>query len=158
MTYTVVNPHACCNWSCPENVNPHACCNWSCPPARHRTPTHRQTSPTTTDWKTDGRPPANGSPTTAPQQRRHSPTTPARGPPKTPLLPDPAHSHRHHPSKAKVRSPLRNRIFSLSLSLWKHARSNGRSKQEPKREEVCLFKAFSHSLRNTYNRVSFDTC
>jgi hypothetical protein len=78
MTYTVVNPHACCNWPRPEDTHADA-----------RPPPHPHASPHLTNndglrWKTDGRPPANGPPTATPQQRRHSPSTPARGPPRPP--------------------------------------------------------------------------
>ena len=77
-SYTAVNPHACCNWPRPEDAH-----------AAARLPPHPHASPHLTNndglrWKTDGRPPANGPPTTAPQQRRHSPSTPARGPSRPP--------------------------------------------------------------------------
>ena len=59
MTYTDVNPHACCNWPRLEDAY-----------AASRRPLHPQASPYLTNndglrWKTDDRPPVNGPPTTA---------------------------------------------------------------------------------------------
>jgi hypothetical protein len=59
-----------------------------CPRRRPPDTAPTRIAPLTNDdvlqWKTDGRQPANGPPTATPQQRRHSPSTPARGPPKPP--------------------------------------------------------------------------
>jgi hypothetical protein len=104
MTYTAVNPHACCNRPRPGTPTP--------PPARHRTPTHCPTSPTATDCV--GRLMAGRQQTAPPQQRRSKddtahPHQPGAHP--DPPHPDRAHSRRHHPAKAKVKFPLRNRIF-----------------------------------------------
>ena len=122
MTYTAVNPHACCNWPRPEDAHTAAR-----PPQRllNQVPInniislHPHASPHLTNndglrWKTDGQPPVNGPPTTAPQQRRHSPSTPARGLPRPPIPPT-AHSRRHHQAKDKVRSPLQNRMMFYVL-------------------------------------------
>jgi hypothetical protein len=69
-----------------------ALCNWPRPEDAHaaaRPPPHPHASLHLTNndglrWKTDGRPPANGPPTTVPPQKRHSPSTQARGPPRPP--------------------------------------------------------------------------
>jgi hypothetical protein len=71
MTYTAVNPHACCNGPRPEDA--HAVAR---PPPHRYALTHLSNNDRLR-WKTDGRPPANGPPTTAPQQRRHRPSSPA---------------------------------------------------------------------------------
>jgi hypothetical protein len=70
------------------------------------------TSPTTTDCV--GRLMAGRQQTAPPQQRRSKDATAHPHQPGArpdPPHPDPAHSCRHHPAKAKVRSPLRNRIM-----------------------------------------------
>jgi hypothetical protein len=59
MTYTAVNPHACCNGPRPEDAY-----------AAARPPPHSQAAPHFTNndrlrWKTDCRPPANAPHTTA---------------------------------------------------------------------------------------------
>jgi hypothetical protein len=103
MTCTVVNPHVCCNGPNPEDAHD----DYRPPPHPHA-----ETHLTNNDrlrWKTNGRPQANGPLTTTPQQRQHNPSTPARGPSRSPT-PRPS-SGRHLPAKAKVRSPLWNRIL-----------------------------------------------
>jgi hypothetical protein len=85
------------------------------PTARHRTPTHRPTSPTATDCV--GRLMAGRQQTAPPQQRSSKddtahPHQPGAHP--DPPHPDRAHSRRHHPAKAKVKFPLRNTISCLS--------------------------------------------
>ena len=107
MTYTAVNPHACCNWPRPEDA--HAAAR----PPPH--PTHRPTSPTTTDCA--GRLMAGRQQTAPPQQRRSKDATAHPHQPGArpePPHPDPAHSRRHHPAKAEVKFPLLNRIFKIS--------------------------------------------
>jgi hypothetical protein len=78
MTYTAVNLHSCCNWPRPEDAH-----DTARPPPHPHASTHL-TNNDGLRWKTDGRPPANGPPTATPQQRLHSPSTPARGPPRPP--------------------------------------------------------------------------
>jgi hypothetical protein len=99
MTYTAVNPHACCNRPRPEDAH-----------AAARSPPHPHASPHLTNsdglrWKTDGRPPANGPPTETPQQRRHSPSTPARGPPRPPT-PRPSPQPPPPPSQSQGQVPI----------------------------------------------------
>jgi hypothetical protein len=79
--------------------------------ARHRTPTHCPTSPTSTDCT--GRLMACLQQTAPPQQciskdDTAHPHQPWSSP--DPPHPDPAHSRRHHPAKTKVKFPLRTRI------------------------------------------------
>jgi len=98
MTYTAVNPHACCNWPRPEDAH-----------ATTRPPPHPHASPHLTNndrlrWKTDGRPPTNGPPTAKTPQLQ-----PGAHP--DPPHPDRAPSRRHQSAKAKVKFPLQNRIF-----------------------------------------------
>jgi hypothetical protein len=88
------------------------------PSARHHTPTHRPTSPTTTDCT--GRLMACRQQTAPPQKLRSKddtahPHQPGARP--EPPNPDPAHSLHHYPAKAKVKFPLRNRIFFVMGSL-----------------------------------------
>ena len=83
---------------------------------RHRTPTHRPTSPTTTDCA--GRLIVGRQQTAPPQQYWSKddtmyPNQPGASP--DPPHPAPAHRCRHHPAKGKVRSPLRNRILRRRL-------------------------------------------
>jgi hypothetical protein len=109
MTYTAVNPHACCNRPRPEDA--HA--------SRHRTPTHHPTSPTGTDCVE--RLMAGRQQTAPPQQRRSKDVTAHPHQPGAhpdPPHPDRAHSRRHHPAKAKVKFPLRNRIFFMHVHAW----------------------------------------
>jgi hypothetical protein len=99
MTYTAVNPHACCNRPRPEDA--HAA----------RPPPHPHASPHLTNshglrWKTDGRQPADGPPTATPQQRRHSPSTPARGPPRPPT-PRPSPLQTPPPSQSQGQVPIK---------------------------------------------------
>jgi hypothetical protein len=85
-------------------------------PARHRTPTHRPTSPTTTNCA--GRLMAGLQQTAPPQQRHSKDATAHPHQPRTrpePPHPDPAHSLRHHPAKVKVKFPLRKRIPLATL-------------------------------------------
>ncbi len=80
-------------------------------PASHRTPTYYPTSPTTTDYA--GRLMAGRQQTAPPQQCHSKDATAHPHPPGVrpePPHPDPAHSRRHHPTKAKVKFPLLNRI------------------------------------------------
>ena len=96
MTYTAVNPHACCNWPRPEDAHAVA----RSPPHPHAS-TH---SPTTTDCA--GRLVAGRQQTAPPQQRRSKDDTahpPQPGAHPNPPHPDPARSHRHNPAKAKVK-------------------------------------------------------
>jgi hypothetical protein len=79
-------------------------------------PTQRPTSPTSTDY--DGRQMAGHQQTAPPQQRQSKddtshPHQPGARP--DPPRPDPASSDHHRPVKAKVRSPLRNRIREPEL-------------------------------------------
>jgi hypothetical protein len=106
MTYTAVNPHACCNRPRPEDAH-----------AAARSPPHPHASPHLTNsdglrWKTDGRPPANGPPTETPQQRRHSPSTPARGPPRPPT-PRPSPQPPPPPSQSQGQVPITEQNFIL---------------------------------------------
>ena len=108
MAYTAVNPHACCNWPRPEDAH-----------AAARSPPHPHASPHLTNndrlrWKTDGRPPANGPPTATPQQRRHSPSTPARGPPRPPT-PRPSPQPTPPPSQSQGQVPITEQNLSLVL-------------------------------------------
>ena len=64
-------------------------------------------------WKTDGRPPANGPPTATPQQRRHSPSTPARGPPRPPTA-RPSPQPPPPPSQSQGQVPITEQNFSRS--------------------------------------------
>jgi hypothetical protein len=105
MTYTTVNPHACCNRPRPEDAH-----------AAARPPQHPHASPHLTNsdglrWKTDGRPPANGPPTATLQQRRHSPSTPARGPPRPPT-PRPSPQQQPPPSQSQGQVPITEQNFS----------------------------------------------
>ncbi len=99
MTYTAVNPHACCNWPRPEDAHAAACS----PPHPHASP--HLTNNDGLRWKTDGRPPANGPPTATPQQRRHSPSTPARGQPRPPT-PRPSPQPTPPPSQSQGQVPI----------------------------------------------------
>jgi hypothetical protein len=107
MTYTAVNPHACCNRPRPEDAHTDA-----------RPSPHPHASPHLTNndglrWKTDGLPPANGPPTATPQQRRHSPSTPARGPPR-PSTPRPSPQPPPPPSQSQGQVPITEQnCFSL---------------------------------------------
>jgi hypothetical protein len=76
MTYTTVNPHACCNRPRPEDAHTAA----RPPPNPHASP--HLTNSDGLRWKTDGRPPANGPPTATPQPIHTSP-----GPTQTPHTP-----------------------------------------------------------------------
>jgi hypothetical protein len=107
MTYTDVNPHACCNRPRPEDAH-----------AAARPPPHPHASPHLTNidglrWKTDGRPPANDSPTETPQQRRHSPSTPSRGPPRPPT-PRPRPQPPPPPSQSQGQVPITEQNFSYA--------------------------------------------
>jgi hypothetical protein len=107
MTYTAVNPHACCNRPRPEDAH-----------AAARPPPHPHASPHLTNsdglrWKTDGRPPANGPPTATPQQRRHSPSTPARGPPRPPCTPRPSPQPPPPPSQSQGQVPITEQNFLI---------------------------------------------
>jgi hypothetical protein len=104
MTYTAVNPHACCNWPRPEDAH-----------AAARPPPHPHASPHLTNndglrWKTDGLPPTNGPPTATPQQRRHSPSTPARGPPRPPT-PRPTPQPPPPPNQSQGQVPITEQNF-----------------------------------------------
>jgi hypothetical protein len=75
---------------------------------------HASTHVTNNDglcWKTDGRPPANSPPTTKPQQRQHSPSTPARGPTKPPT-PRPSPQSPLPPSQNQGQVPITEQNFS----------------------------------------------
>jgi hypothetical protein len=156
MTYTAVNPHACCNWPRPEDAH-----------ATARPPPHPHASPHLTNndglrWKTDGRPPANGPPTTASQQRRHCPSTPAGARPDPPH-PDPAHSCRHHPAKAKVRSPLPNSFFFYCIFI-QHQHPHQQSEQQkdrctvaPRIHSIALSASYSVKAISSGNEIHTKT-
>jgi hypothetical protein len=98
MTYTAVNPHACCNRPRPEDAHATVCP----PPHPHASP--HLTNRDRLCWKTDGRQPANGPHTATPQHRRHSPSTPARGPPRPPT-PRPSPQPPPPPSQSQGQVP-----------------------------------------------------
>jgi hypothetical protein len=120
MTYTAVNPHACCNRPRPEDAH-----------AAARSPPHPHASPHLTNsyglrWKTDGRPPANGPPT----DRRSKDATAHPHQPGAhpdPPHPDRAHSRRHHPAKPKVKFPLQNRKRVLQMRCEEQQHRNERA-------------------------------
>ena len=117
MTYTAVNPHACCNWPRPEDAH-----------AAARSPPHPHASPHLTNngglrWKTDGRPPANGPPTATPQQRRHSTSTPARGPPSPPS-PRPSPQQPPPPSQSQGQIPITEQNFPRQRALCGHTHTH----------------------------------
>ena len=81
-------------------------------------------------WKTDYRPPSNG----PPQPCRSNDATAHAHQPGTrphPPRPAPARSGRHRPAKAKVRSPLRNRILSSSYYMREILRDFGFAQTAP---------------------------
>jgi hypothetical protein len=123
MTYTAVNPHACCNGDGPEDAHTAA-----------RPPSHPHASPHLTNsdglrWKTDSRPPANGPPTATPQQRRHSPSTPARGPPRPPT-PRPSPQPPPPPSQRQGQVPITEQNFFDSIDFTWAQPSPNRSEPE----------------------------
>jgi hypothetical protein len=134
MTYTAVNPHACCNRPRPEYTeDAHAAA---------RPPPHPHASPHLTNsdglcWKTDGRPPANGPPTATPQQRRHSPSTPARGPPRPP----------HTPTEPTADATTRPKPRSSSHYGTEFARSH---------TEGCLGRSASRNSSRVLSRRCFS--
>jgi hypothetical protein len=105
MTCTAVNPNTCCNW--PRQEDAHVA---SRPPPHPHASTHL-TNNDRLQWRTDGLPPANGPPTTSPQQRHHSPSTPARGPPRPPT-PRPSPQPPTLPSKSQGQVPIMEQNFS----------------------------------------------
>jgi hypothetical protein len=120
MTYTDVNQHDCCNGPRPEDA--HAADR---PPPYPHAATHL-TNNDRLRWKTDGRPPANGPPTTAPQQRRHSASTPARGPPRTPTprpSPQPPPPPTQRKGQVSHQVPITEQNWDSIGSAWRPLRS-----------------------------------
>ena len=126
MTYTAGNPHVCCNWPRPKDAHTAAL-----PPPHPHKSTHL-TNNNRLCWKTDGRPPANGPPKTTPQQRRHSPSTPARGPPRPPT-PRPSPQLPTPPSQSQGQVPITDQNFCTG----DHSRTAPVNIMM--RDSVCLF-------------------